>query len=314
VTSQTARRLTGVVPPVCTPLTAEGDVDVSSLERLVDFLLDGGVDGLFTLGSTSEVAFLTDRQRAVAVETVVTRVAGRVPVLAGVIDMTTPRVVEHAVEAVKLGCDGVVVTAPFYTRTHPVEIERHFRVTAERVGSAIYAYDLPVSVHNKLNGGMLLDLAAEGMLAGLKDSSGDDGGLRRLILAREERGSEVDDFSILTGAELTVDLALSMGADGVVPGLGNVDPVGYATLYRLCREENWAAARTEQARLVRLMGIVDVAPEDRMGRGSSALGAFKAALHLRGVIECARTAEPQIPLNDTEIDAVRQHLDTAGLL
>lgn len=314
MTSQNAHRLTGVVPPVCTPLTAEGDVDTGSLERLVDYLLEGGVDGLFTLGSTSEVAFLTDQQRAVVVETVVGQVAGRVPVLAGAIDMATPRVVEHAMEAVKLGCDGVVVTAPFYTRTHPTEIDRHFRLVAEEAGAPVYAYDLPVSVHSKLDGGMLLDLAADGVLAGLKDSSGDDGGLRRLVLEREQRGSEVADFSILTGAELTVDLALSMGVDGVVPGLGNVDPVGYSTLYRLCQAGDWKAARTEQARLVRLMGIVDVAPADRMGRGSSALGAFKAALGLRGVIDCARIAEPQIPLNDDEVAAVREHLVAAGLI
>ncbi len=314
MTNQPATRLTGVVPPVCTPLTADGDVDTGSLGRLIDFLIDGGVDGLFTLGSTSEVAFLTDRQRATVVATVVERAAGRVPVLAGAIDMTTARVIEHATEAVKLGCDGVVATAPFYTRTHPVEIRRHFELIADQVDSPLYAYDLPVSVHSKLDGGMLLDLAASGALAGLKDSSADDGGLRQLIIDRADRGPEVSGFSILTGAEVTVDLALRMGVDGVVPGLGNVDPVGYATLYRLCRDGRWDEAVVEQQRLARLMRLVDAAPADRMGRGSAALGAFKAGIKLRGVIDCARTAEPQIPLSDAEIATVREHLVAAGLL
>lgn len=312
MTTQTAPLLTGVVPPVCTPLTADGEVDVASMKRLVDFLVDGGVDGLFSLGSTSEVAFLTDRQRAVVLETVITQADGRVPVLAGAIDMTTSRVVEHAREAVMLGCDGVVATGPFYTRTHRTEIDRHFRLVAERIDSPVYAYDVPVSVHSKLDSDTVLDLAADGVIAGLKDSSGDVAGLRRLLIDRTDRG--LAGFSVLTGAELTVDLELSMGVDGVVPGLGNVDPAGYTRLYRLCRTGDWDAARIEQERLVRLMRIVDVAPVERMGRGSCALGAFKEGLHLRGVIDCARTAEPQIPLNDEEIAAVREKLVTAGLL
>lgn len=312
--TSTTARMTGVVPPVCTPLTPDRDVDIPSLHRLVDHLIDNGVDGLFVLGSTSEVAFLTDRQRAMVTDAALDRARGRVPVFAGVIDMTTPRVMEHALSAAKAGCDGVVATAPFYTRTHQAEIERHFRVIADQVGVPLYAYDLPVSVHVKLDGDLLLRLAADGVLAGLKDSSGDDAALRKLLVARDEQLGEGGTFSVLTGAELTVDSALLMGADGVVPGLGNVDPAGYTRLYRLCRAGDWAGARTEQQRLVHLMEVVDAGAPERMGRGSSALGGFKAALRLLGIIDCGLTAEPQIPLSDAEISVVRAHLERAGLL
>ncbi|PZG12151.1 dihydrodipicolinate synthase family protein, partial [Nonomuraea aridisoli] len=233
-------RLSGVIPPVCTPLTAEREVDVGSLVRLVDHLLGGGVDALFVLGSSSEVAYLTDGQRRTVLETVVGHVGGQVPVLAGVIDMTTPRVLEHARPAVAAGASGLVVTAPFYTRTHPEEIRVHFRTVAARAGLPVYAYDLPVSVHTKLSADLLLELAEEGALAGLKDSSGDDGGLREVIMRRRPP------FSVLTGSEVTVDSALWMGADGVVPGLGNVDPQGYVELYRRARRDDWAGARAEQ--------------------------------------------------------------------
>lgn len=313
-TTTVPARLSGVIPPVCTPLTPSLDVDVRSLERLVDFLLEGGVDGLFVLGSTSEVAFLPDGHRRTVLETVTARVAGRVPVLAGAIDMTTLRVLEHAEIAIKAGVDGIVVTAPFYTRTHPAEVERHFRIVADRTSVPVYAYDLPVSVHSKLDAGMLLLLAAEGVLAGVKDSSGDEGGMRRLLLARRDAGAPVEGFSVLTGSELTVDTAILMGVDGVVPGLGNVDPAGFVRLYRHGRAAEWDAARAEQERLLRLMTIAGAGATDRMGRGSSALGAFKAALHLRGVIDCPITAPPQIALNEVEIAVIRQHLDDAGLL
>jgi 4-hydroxy-tetrahydrodipicolinate synthase len=304
--------LAGVVPPVCTPLTPDLDIDVPSLERLVEFLIAGGVHGLFVLGSTSEVAFLPDGHRRTVLETVVKHVGGEVPVIAGAIDTATLRVVEHARAAEAAGCDGIVATAPFYTRTHPAEVERHLRMVASAVDVPLFAYDLPASVHTKLDNSLLLRLAADGVLAGLKDSSGDEGGLRNLLIARADAG--LTGFSVLTGSELTVDSALRMGVDGVVPGLGNVDPVGYARLFAHCEADDWDAALAEQERLLRLFDLVNVGDPARMGRGSSALGAFKAALHLRGVIDCPVTAPPQIPLDTAEIDVVRQRLVAAGLL
>ncbi|MFI0356988.1 dihydrodipicolinate synthase family protein [Actinomadura sp. 9N407] len=310
--SPESARLGGVVPPVCTPLTPDMEVDVASLERLVGHLLDAGVDGLFVLGSTSEVAFLPDGHRRTVLETVVKHVSGQVPVLGGAIDMTTLRVIEHARVAAEVGCDGIVATAPFYTRTHPLEVERHLRAVAASVAVPVYAYDLPVSVHTKLDGAMLLRLAAEGVLAGVKDSSGDDGGMRTLILRLREAGT--DGFSVLTGSELTVDAAVALGVDGVVPGLGNVDPAGYVRLYGHSRAGRWDEARAEQERLLRLFDIVNAGATDRMGRGSSALGSFKTALHLLGVIECPVTAPPQIQLDAAETERVRLLLAAAGLL
>ncbi|MDI3408947.1 dihydrodipicolinate synthase family protein [Streptomyces cavernicola] len=310
--------LRGVVPPVCTPLDAAGDVDTASLARLVDHLVGGGVHGLFALGSSSEVAFLTDRQRAVALETVVEAAAGRVPVLAGVIDMTTPRVVEHARAARALGADGLVATAPFYARTHPREIARHFRTVRDRADLPLYAYDLPVSVHSKLPTALVRELAEDGTLAGLKDSSGDEGSLRRLIVELGGRHGRADGpapaFSILTGSELTVDAALLAGADGVVPGLGNVDPAGYVRLYDAVRGGDLDSAVKEQERLVELFGLVEAGPDSEMGRNSSAIGAFKHALRLLGVFTHGTTAAPQIQLGDESVAHVEQHLRTAGLL
>lgn len=306
------RTLHGVVPPVCTPLTPELEVDARSLERLVNFLLSGGVHGVFALGSSGETAFLTDGQRERVLDVVVSTVAGQVPVLGGAIDMTTPRVLERARSVQRAGADAVVATAPFYARTHPAEIEHHFRLLASGADLPLYAYDLPVSVGSKLDPELLLRLAEEGLLAGVKDSSGDDAALRTLLLGRRRRA--LDGFSVLTGSEVTVDNALRMGADGVVPGLGNVDPHGYVELHRNCRDGLWDVARADQERLHELKGMTEVADPTRVGASSAGLGAFKAALRHRGVIDCARTAPPQLPLEDHEVDRVKQHLVAAELL
>ncbi|MFF2250535.1 dihydrodipicolinate synthase family protein [Streptomyces sp. NPDC058142] len=309
--------LRGVVPPVCTPLDETGEVDTVSLARLVEHLVAGGVHGLFALGSTSEVAYLTDEQRAVTLRTVVEAAAGRVPVLAGVIDTTTARVVAHARVAAELGADALVATAPFYTRTHPREIAGHFRTLHASVDLPLFAYDIPVAVHSKLPASLVRELAEDGTLAGLKDSSGDEGGLRRVLVELGGRDGRTDGpaphFSVLTGSELTVDCALLAGADGVVPGIGNVDPAGYVRLYDAALAGDWSLAAKEQERLVALFGMVDVGPEADMGRSSSALGSFKAALRLLGVIECGDTAFPQIQLGEESVAEVARHLRAAGL-
>lgn len=305
--------LTGVVPPVCTPLTPDREVDVPSLLALVDHLVAGGVHALFVLGSSSEAAYLRDGQRRLVVESVAAHVGGRLPVLAGAIDMTTPRVLDHVASVTAAGADAVVVTAPFYTRTHPAEIARHFRLVAAASPVPVVAYDIPAAVHTKLPADVVLDLAAEGVLAGLKDSSGDLSAFREVVTGART-WSDITGFSVLTGSELVVDAALALGADGAVPGLANVDPHGYVRLDRLCRDGDWERARAEQERLCALFGLVTVGDATRMGAGSSALGAFKAALHLRGIIGCPATAEPQVPLSPEEVQRVGKYLAAAGLL
>ncbi len=156
---------------------------------------------------------------------------------------------------------------------------------------------------------LLLRLADDGVITGIKDSSGDDAGLRRLLRMRGGRRPVV-----LTGSELTVDNALANGADGVVPGLGNVDPHGYLALARHVRDGDLKAAAAEQDRLADLFGMVEAGDPARIGPSSAGLGSFKAALHLRGIIDCPATMPPQLPLSEQEVVIIRTLLDRAGLL
>lgn len=301
--------LRGVIPPVCTPLTPAGEVDVASLERLCGFLLEAGVHGLFVGGSTGEVAQLTGAARDAALRTVVGVAAGQVPVLAGVIDTGTPRVIEHTRSARRAGADAVVATAPFYVGVGTAEIRAHFHALAAAADLPVVAYDIPANVGRKLPGDLVVELAHEKVIAALKDSSGDLEGFRRVLAGTRGLG-----FACLTGSETLADLALLSGADGIVPGLGNVDPHGYVRLWELARAGEWEAARAEQRRLTELFSIITVADGGRIGPISAALGAFKAALALRGVIDEAGTAPPLLPLLPAEVQRVGRRLAAAGLL
>ncbi|PYG00083.1 4-hydroxy-tetrahydrodipicolinate synthase [Georgenia satyanarayanai] len=289
----TTTRFRGVIPPVITPLTAEGEVDTTTLRSVVEHLVSEGVDGVFALGSTGEVAYLDDAQRDVVVRTVVTAVAGRVPVLVGAIDTTSGRVAQAARRAAEAGADAIVATAPLYAINDLAEIERHFRAVAAATELPLFAYDIPVRVRTKLPADLLVRLGTDGVLAGVKDSSGDDVGFRRLVAANVAAGRPL---AVLTGHEVVVDGMLLLGADGVVPGLGNVDPGGYARLWQAAQAGDWTRAREEQDRIAALFEIVFQA-QGRSG-DASGVGAFKTAMHHLGLIPGATMAFPVEPLDD----------------
>jgi len=303
------KSLRGVIPPVVTPLTAEGTVDFPSYTRVLEHLLNGGVHGVFALGSTSEGVFHDEAMRRKILDHTVKIVNGRVPVLAGVMDPATNRVIGHARDAEAAGCDGVVVTAPFYTLTDQNEILTHFRSIRAAIGIPVIAYDIPVCVHIKLARATIGTLAREGTIIGLKDSSGDDGNFRYALLDLADR----PDVFLMTGAELTVDCAMLMGAHGLVPGLGNVDPAGYVRLWNAGQRGDWAAARVEQERLCRLFEIIRVGSA-RVSSGSTGVGGFKTAMRALGIIETNVMAAPRAALNEAETAAVETILRATGLL
>ena len=206
------QKFTGVIPPVVVPDTEDHQLDVASFERSINRMIDAGVDGLFFLGSSGEVVFSTDERRRQIIAEAVRIVDHRVPVLVGIIDTETERMIEHGKVAQELGADALVATCPFYALQGMTEVEEHFRILHEELDLPIFAYDIPVCVHTKLPWKLLAKLGAEGVLAGVKDSSGDDISFRYLIQENEKNGHPM---SILTGHEVVVDGAYLGGAAAI---------------------------------------------------------------------------------------------------
>lgn len=299
----------GVVPPVVTPDTPDHQLDVVSFERSINRLIEAGVDGLFFLGSSGEVVFATDERRDQIVREAVRIVDHRVPVLVGIIDTETERVLEHGRRALALGADALVATAPFYALGGPVDVEEHFRILHQELDAPLFAYDIPVCVHTKLPWKMLARLGAEGVLAGVKDSSGDDVSFRYLVQENEKNGHPL---TLLTGHEIVVDGALLSGADGSVPGLANVEPEGYVRMWKAAQEGNWAEVKREQDRLNEISHIFDVT-SGVQGYGAG-VGAFKCALNLMGIFDSDQMPRPVKPLDGQNREAIKQVLIANGLL
>ena len=303
------KRFTGVIPPVVVPLTKDRQLDVVSLDRSINRMIEAGVDGLVILGSSSEVVFSTDKRRSDIIENTVRIVDGRVPVLAGIIDTETERMIEHGKRAQDLGVDALVATCPFYALQGIDEIEWSFRCIHDAIDLPLFAYDIPVCVHNKLNTDMLIRLGKDGVLAGVKDSSGDDISFRYLVLKNEDAGHPM---SILTGHEVVVDGAYLSGADGSVPGLGNVEPYGYVRQWKAAQAGDWETVKKEQDRLARIMEITSVT-SGVAGFGAG-VGAFKTALQLMGIFETNQMPRPVHSLKGDNVEAIRRVLEANGLL
>lgn len=299
----------GIIPPIVTPLNPDGTVKYADLEKLVEHLIAAGVNGLFPLGSTGQVAYLTDADRIAIVETVCRATAGRVPVIAGAIDLTAARVAESARKLLDAGADAIVATAPIYAISDEGEIADHFRAIRAAIDAPLFAYDIPVRVHRKLSQKLLVDLGTEGVLVGVKDSSGDDVGFRRLIAMNEAAGHPL---ALFTGHEVVVDAMALVGADGAVPGLANVDAAAYVRLWNAAKAGDVKTAIAEQEYLNRLFEIV-FCPTGRSG-DAAGVGAFKAAMAAIGLLSSPTMTAPIKPLDEPVLARIHTVLKDVGLL
>lgn len=302
-------KFSGVIPPVIIPLNEQRELDVASFEKSINRMIEAGVTGLFFLGSSGEVAFLTSEERLHVIKEAIRIVDGRVPVLVGVIDMETLRVIEKIKQLEGLPIDALVATAPFYALGGPRETERHFRALREVTDLPIFAYDLPVCVHTKLTPDMLVKLGKDGVLQGVKDSSGDDVMFRWLILDNEEAGHPLQ---LLTGHEVVVDGALLGGADGSVPGLANIDPYSYVDMYKAAKTGDWNKVRELQDHLANLMMMTRYV-KATVGFGAG-VGAFKTALMHMGIFETNQMREPVEKLVGDDSETIRQILAKNGMI
>ena len=299
----------GVVPPVIVPLKADRSLDADSFERSINRMIDAGIDGLFFLGSSGGVAFATDAERDEIMEHACSIVNGRVPIMAGVIDIETNRVIEQVKRMESFDVDAIVTTAPFYAISGPKEIERHFRQIRTSTDLPLFAYDIPPCVNKKLEVDMLVRLGKEGIIQGVKDSSGDDVAFRWLIVENEQAGHPLQLF---TGHEVVVDGAYLGGADGSVPGLANVDPFSYVEQWKAALAHDWDKVSEIQDRLAMLMMVTkNISATVGFGAG---VGAFKTALWQLGIFNTNQMREPVQALEGQDVENIADVLRKSGML
>jgi 4-hydroxy-tetrahydrodipicolinate synthase len=275
----------GIVTPLVTFLTGDGEVDAAAMRRLVDDQLDAGIHGLLAVGSTGELGTLAPAARTRAVEIVAEAAAGRAPVWAGVVGLGTGEAVAAARDAAAAGADALLVLPPMFFDSSDAELERHFSLVRESVDLPTVAYDVPPRTPRKIPAGVIARLAERGVLSGVKDSSGDLTAGRLTI----EAVSGVEGFRAYIGSEITIDAAFVLGFDGIVPGFANVLPEPAVALYDAHRSDRVDAAA--QRRYLELFAVLRVGLA-AAGGPAAAINALKVATaHVLG-LPVSPMAEP----------------------
>jgi len=295
-----AQALSGVVPPLVSPLDDAGGVDVAAVAQLVDHVVSGGVSGLFVLGGCGEGAWLTAPQRSAVVRAAVRAAAGRVPVLAGVMLPGTAAAAEAARQATDDGADAVVAGSPYYFEVDGAAQRRHVEAVLAATPLPALLYNIPQCTHHVLAAETVATLARDRRVLGIKDSAGDFAVFLGYLGVRRAQPA----FRVLQGNEHLAAASLLQGGDGLVPGLANVAPALLVAL----RE---AAAKGDAAACARLqVALEDLATLHEQGHWLPALKAAVAALG----IGTGRPAPPLAPAGETERRAIAAVLRRHGLL
>jgi 4-hydroxy-tetrahydrodipicolinate synthase len=244
----------GVIPALVTPLDRDGELLEQGLRDVLDFVLAGGVHGVFVLGRSGEIYGLHDDQKRRVVEITVEHVAGRVPVYAGASEITTRDCIRTARMIAEVG--GVsalsVLTPYFMTPTQP-ELIAHYRAIAAATDLPVLLYNNPGKTHVNLSVPTVGTLAEVDTIVGIKDSSGS------LTLTADFIHETPDDFSVLVGSDNLIYAGLCHGADGAIASTGNIAPAVVAGIYDAYVAGDTARALELQHRLTPLRRLVDAA-------------------------------------------------------
>ena len=297
----------GIIPPICTPLDEERRVDVRSLEALVEHHLRAGVHGLFALGSTGEAIYLTDADRRVVLDVVVGTVDGSVPVFAGALDASTARTVEQVRWVSHYRIDALVVTAPFYANVSPAETVTHFTTVAAAAHVPVLAYDIPGNVGKKLAAATSVELLASGVLGGLKDSSGNMDDFLKILAALPAQPERTS--SIFTGSDARALEYLDAGADGIVPGIGNICAQWFVELWNAHRAGDRDGAQRAQQLITAMTEVFPIGEHHGLGRHASELGGLKTVLAHDGLTSSSQVS---LPLSRMPTVAAAEVLDLIG--
>lgn len=292
--------LTGIVPPLVTPLLDNDTLDVEGLERLINRVIDGGVHGLFILGTTGEFASLSYKLREELIKLTVTFVDGRVPVLVGISDSAFTESLNLANKAAHYGADAVVITPPYYFEASQPELLEYLTRIMKHMPLPLFIYNMPV--HTKVTfAPETVRLAADipGII-GMKDSSANLSYFNRINYLLKDR----PDFTFMVGPEELTSQFVLMGGHGGVNGGANMFPKLYVDLFNASVEKDFDKILPLQEKVMHISSAIY-----NVGKyGSSYLKGLKCALSVLGV--CSDfMAEPFHKFNTPERNEIIKALE-----
>jgi len=282
-----------------TPLRGRDELDVPGLERLIEHILGGGVNGLFILGTTGEGPSLSYRLRRELIQRVCRQVNRRVPVLVGITDTAFVESVSIARVAAEAGAEALVLAPPYYWPEGQPELLEYLQHLVSELPLPLFLYNMPALTKVAFEVETVRRAMDEPRIIGLKDSSGNMLYFHRLVGLLAHR----PDWPLLMGPEELLLDAIIAGGHGGVSGGANLFPRLYVGLYEAARAGNLARARELHAAVMRVSNSLY-----RIGRHASAIiKGIKCALSCLGVCDDF-LAEPFHRFRAEERAQVERHL------
>jgi len=288
----------GIIPAMVTPFDKEGKVSRVKLRELVNFLLKGGVHGIFAIGSQGEFYALDKEEKKKIIETVVDEVNGKVPVYAGTGAITTKEAITLTQIAEKAGADAVSIITPFFISPSQEELYEYYLSIAKSTNLPVLLYNNPGRTGVNLSAELVERLSKIDNIVGIKDSSGN------LTLTTEYIRTTPDNFSVLCGRDTLIFATLLSGGKGSIAATANVVPKLVVEIYEAFVNGDIEKARKAQFKLAPL-------------RLAFNLGSFpivvKEALNLIG-INVGSARAPIKSLSEDKKETLKSVLKELGLL
>lgn len=238
----------GVIPPIITPVDKNENIDEKGLKKVIDHVLDGGVHGIFVMGSNGEFyAFDSENQKR-AVEITVEHVNGKVPVYAGASAITTKECIKLAKMAEDIGADALTVLTPMFIKPNEKEMYNHFKAIADSTKLPILLYNNPGKTTNNISVSLLEKLSQIDNIVGIKNTSLDFAQTIEYIRVTKDNPK----FKVLCGIDYYIYATLAYGGAGCVAGTANVAPRLVVDIYEKFMAGDYAGALDAQYKLIPL--------------------------------------------------------------
>jgi len=288
----------GIIPPMMTAFTEDGEIYEKGTREIVDFILPH-VQGLYPCGTYGSGPMMSIAERKKAAKIIIDQVNGRVPVIVHVGTADTKNTVELARHAEAMGAQAVGAITPYYNSYSEDAIFVHFQRLIHAVTIPVFLYNNPKTSGNPVSPNLLVRLAREG-LGGVKDSSFDIINYYHSQMALKE----FPELNLIIGTEALLVAAFDAGAQAAVTGLGNVYPELVRKLYDVYLEG-------DRQKLMQIQN--DVLEVRQITKFGPTLPTCHAILKLRG-IDCGYPRLPFTPVPAETEKRVKEALQKKGLL
>tara|TARA_B100000579_G_scaffold101767_1_gene80996 strand:+ start:211 stop:1083 length:873 start_codon:yes stop_codon:yes gene_type:complete len=235
----------GSIPAVITPFK-DNKVDFNSLNRILEYLIDNGSNGLVPCGTTGESPTLTHDEHKKIIEETIRIADKRVPVIAGTGSNNTAEAIDFTKHAERNGADAALVVTPYYNKPTQKGLYAHFRSISESVKIPIIIYNIPGRSVVDMSITTMIELSKITNIVGVKDATND---LFRPLLTRANMNN---DFCYLSGEDGTALAFLAQGGHGCISVTANVAPKLCSDLHKAWRERNIEEAQLVNLKLAKL--------------------------------------------------------------